>query len=92
MLQKLPAQKKYGHLGNLSDRMCETCLEMIFLDLVLWHRLLEVICDVFAFGKILILKQGHRWMLLKGSEEHRQQRTENMLTKWAYKGGLFVIS
>lgn len=72
--------------------MCEMYLERVFLDLIIWYLLLEVICYAFAFGKIPILKQGHRWMLLKGSEEHRQQQIKNMLTKWAYKARLFVIS
>lgn len=70
--------------------MCEMYLERIFLDLIIWYFLLEVISYVFAFGKNPILKEGHRWMLLKGSEEHWQQRIKNILTK--YKAGLFVIS
>lgn len=72
--------------------MCQIYLERIFLDLITWYLLLEVICYVFAFGKILVLKQGHRWMLLKGSEEHWQERIKNILTKWAHKAGLFFIS
>lgn len=66
--------------------MYKVYLERIFFfDLIIWYFLLEVIFYEFAFGKIPVLKQGHRWMLLKGSEEHQQQRIENILSwhaKW----------
>lgn len=67
-------------------------LRRIFLYLIIWYLLLEVICYAFACGKIPVLKEGHRSMPLKGSEEHQQQRIKNTLIKWAQKMGLFIIS
>lgn len=72
--------------------MCEMYLERIFLDLIIiQYLLLEAIFNVFVVRRIPLLKQGRRWKLLKGSEEHWQWRIKQRYAKGAQKAGLFGV-